>query len=242
MAVNRAVFRYKKGNTVLHKTPAIIKLIALFAISALAMYVDINVLIIALPVALVTVLVFARYASLGAIDILTDMKPALYYAFSLYVISIVRNASIAVSVAASAGAASVDAANIFTPDMQYVYIALKLLFVMMVSALLFHSTSSIEIKNAICNIEYTLRRFVKRFAKNISLATPVADCVALTLNFIPEIFELWARIELSAKARVNVRGLGGKLKRLRLVLTSLLAQSMYRASLKAKVIAARAAE
>jgi energy-coupling factor transporter transmembrane protein EcfT len=139
-----------------------------------------------------------------------------YYASSLYIIDIVKNIAIFIQTSAAA----FDSAKIFTPDAQYVDIVLKLLLVLLVSSPLFRTTTAIEIKNAIANI-------------------PFASCISLTLNFIPEIFELWARIELSARARVKPRRLCGRLKKLKLVLTSLIGQSLYRASLKSKVLAAR---
>jgi energy-coupling factor transporter transmembrane protein EcfT len=76
-----------------------------------------------------------------------------------------------------------------------------------------------EIREALCVI------MPKRFAGNI----------ALFLCFIPEIFSIWAGIELAWKARGGKQGLG----KIRTLVFTLISFGMEKAAIKARALAAR---
>jgi biotin transport system permease protein/energy-coupling factor transport system permease protein len=109
--------------------------------------------------------------------------------------------------------------KIFIPQDEYIRIALRLVLIVQLSALLFRSTSSMEIREALRTL------LPKRIAENISLF----------ICFIPEIFQTWTLINLAWKARGGKRGIAG----IKTIVFILISVSMEKAALKAKALAAR---
>lgn len=141
---------------------------------------------------------------------LTDLKPAVFYALLMYALSVFSN--LYEIWGAAQMPISAFAAAILLPRPDFLRIALRLVLIVQISALLFRTTSSMEIREALG---------IKIFS--------------LFLCFIPEIFETWAAINLSWKARGGRQGFA-KIKTLVFILISI---SMEKASRKAKALEAR---
>jgi biotin transport system permease protein/energy-coupling factor transport system permease protein len=223
------IFRYKKGKGLLYKTPAIIKIFFLLCASIGAMYLNFNFLLIAI----IFFVFFAILCGISIKDLIADTKPAFYYASSLYAFNILVNAL-------SATNNNLDTTElvffVLKPDASYILLALRLLLIIQISALIFRTTSSIEIKDALCIIETKTRLFLKKYlVKNISLKTKLSTSLALTLSFIPEIFEQWSRIDRACRAR-KVKN---NFRKFKILFTALLSISFDKAARKAKALAAR---
>jgi energy-coupling factor transporter transmembrane protein EcfT len=65
-----------------------------------------------------------------------------------------------------------------------------------VSALLFRTTTSIEMKYGIETIERAARSVL-----HVSQEPRFAPSVALFIGFIPEVFELWQKLDMAWRAR-----------------------------------------
>ncbi|WP_461247202.1 hypothetical protein [Treponema sp. R6D11] len=102
--------------------------------------------------------------------------------------------------------------TLLIPDLEYLRITLRLVLIVQISALLFRTTSSLEIREVVRS-----------------------EIISLFLSFIPEIFKIWTSINLAWKARGGKEGLG-KIKTLMFILISL---SFEKAALKAKALEAR---
>jgi len=203
MVISNAVFRYKTKKGPLHKVSALIKLLLLLPLSVFCM---------ALPplwlgAGIVSAVLIAFICGLSVNDQITDIKPALYYALLMYVISVFSN------YIDNHKLTSVNQfLTILIPGREYLRITLRLALIVQISALLFRTTSSMEIRE-------TVRLKI----------------ISLFLSFIPEIFKIWTSVNLSWKARGGKEGLA-KIKTLGFILISL---CFEKAALKAKALEAR---
>ncbi|MDR1288161.1 MAG: energy-coupling factor transporter transmembrane protein EcfT [Treponema sp.] len=130
-----------------------------------------------------------------------------------------------------------ETAAIFYPDYDYGFYIVRLFLVMQLSALLFRTTTSIEIKEAVCAGETGIRAGIRRlpFAKTISPKAKLGTSAALMMNFVPALFELWSKLNRAYRARGGKRGL----KQFRVLFVALIALSFHYAQEKARALAAR---
>ena len=165
---------------------------------------------------------------------LTDLKPAVFYAGVMYALSVF---STLLDNLGSVPLADL-AVLVFTPRQDFLRVSLSLALVVQLSALLFRTTSSVEIREGLGVIERFIRRVFSRLpflGKRISVRPRFSQNIALFLSFIPEVFETWTGFNLAWKARGGRQG-PAKIKTLCFVLISL---SFERAALKARALEAR---
>ncbi|MDR2467560.1 MAG: energy-coupling factor transporter transmembrane protein EcfT [Spirochaetaceae bacterium] len=219
--------RYKKGISLLHKVPAGVKLAMLPCCTFIIMLLSEHALIIcSLCCTLAALLCGWTLRELYA-----DVRPALYYALLL------ASASLINAVIASPGILH-NGIEVLKPENTLLVYTGRLLCVMQFSALLFRTTTNIQIKDAICTAEVKLRTAFKAllpFARNISDNPRFGIILALTLNFIPEIFNQWQILERAW----NARGGRGYIAKMRILLFALISRSFYAAAQKSRALAAR---
>jgi biotin transport system permease protein len=97
-------------------------------------------------------------------------------------------------------------------------VGVRLLVLLQLSSLLFRTTTLVALKSAIARI-----------------CPPLAVPLALFLGFIPALFELWGRLDLSWRARGGKRGI----KKLFVLLPALLSLAFFHADIKSRALAAR---
>jgi len=229
MVMKHAVFRYKTVKCPLHKLPAMVKLFILLPLSGFCL----SVSPFWLEAAIVILILTAFLCGFTLREQLTDLKPAAIYAVLMYSLSLFSTLLENWNEITSA-----DLAAAFIPREEFLRIALSLAVVMQLSALLFRTTSSIEIREGLLTIECFLRSIFSRLpllGKRISHHPRFAQNITLFLCFIPEIFQTWSIIDLSWKARGGKQGLA-KIKTVVFVLISL---SFEKAAMKAKALEAR---
>jgi energy-coupling factor transporter transmembrane protein EcfT len=204
VTISSPVFKYKTIKGPLHKVPAPVKLILLLPLSIFCM--SLAPLYLAAGIAAAAITAFLCRFTVR--EQLTDLKPAFYYALLMYVLSVLSNFT---GVFAEMPH-NVLSAGVLLPRREFLRIALRLVLIVQISALLFRTTSSLEIRDCIR-----------------------IEIISLFLSFIPEIFETWKTINLAWKAR------GGKqeLNKIRVTVFILISLSMEKASLKARAAAAR---
>jgi biotin transport system permease protein/energy-coupling factor transport system permease protein len=224
-----SIFKYKTVKGPLHKLPALLKLILIWPISIFCMTLHPFWLGIGIATASITAF-FCRFTLR---EQLTDIKPAFFYAFLMYTLSLFSSI---MEIHKLLPELSYLTALIPKPD--FIRIALRLVLIMQLSSLLFRSTTSGEIRDGLHTMEQVIRRFLSRvlfFQKKIAPNGHFAENISLFLCFIPEIFETWSVINLAWKAR----GGKGGLEKIRTTVFVLISLSMERAAVKAKALAAR---
>jgi biotin transport system permease protein len=140
-------------------------------------------------------------------DQLTDFKPAFYYATLMYALSVFSNFIDNFSLMPVN-----EYLTFLIPNREYLRITLRLALIVQISALLFRTTSSLEIREVVR-----------------------LEIISLFLCFIPEIFKIWTSVNLAWKSRGGKDGFA-KIKTLIFILISL---SLEKAALKAKALEAR---
>jgi biotin transport system permease protein/energy-coupling factor transport system permease protein len=224
MKERSVIFRYKRGNSVCHRLPAPLKLALMLCAGVTVMFLPLSA--VCAGIALMAAL--ARCCRFTLREQCADIKPACYYAFFLFIINL-----------AACLYAGIPGGGLGRDWLRadYVLYAMRLGLVMQLSALLFRTTTSIEIKETIATIETGIRMAVRKlpFARTIDPNAKLAKYAALMINFIPALFELWEKLNRAYQARC---GRGGP-KKYRILLIALFSLSFHYASEKAKALAAR---
>jgi len=224
------VFRYKTIKGHLHKLPAMLKLFLFLPLSVICMSLPSPYLAAGIIAAAIT----ASLCRFTLREQLTDFKPAAFYASLMYglsVFSILFENWGSMPLPALAVAA-------FLPRADFLHSALRLTLVVQLSALLFRTTSSIEIREALVNLERRIRLILICLPLLGNAITPrprFLQNISLFLSFIPEIFEAWSSFNLAWKARGGKQGTA-KIKTLVFVLITL---SFEKAALKSRALEAR---
>ncbi|MDR3019273.1 MAG: energy-coupling factor transporter transmembrane protein EcfT [Treponema sp.] len=231
MALNtrrQAVFRYKTVKGPLHKLPALLKLLLLLPLSIFCM--SLPPLWLAVGIAIAVISAFLCKFTLR--ELLTDLKPAALYAALMYILSVFSGlfelfadaGTISLSIFYPFNLAALSAILLPRPD--FLRIALRLVLIIQISALLFRTTSSLEIRQALPQTRFFKTRFIQ---------TRFIQTLALFLSFIPEIFSTWSSINLAWKARGGKEGI----RKIKAVVFILISISMEKAAVKSKALIAR---
>jgi len=232
MVMKQAVFKYKTIKGPLHKLPAMVKLFVLLPLSGFCLSFS--------PLWLGTGIIFliltAFFCGFTLREQLTDLKPAAFYAFFMYALSVFSTLledwrAITVQTLTTA----------LIPREDFSRIALSLAVVLQLSALLFRTTSSVEIREGLFAIERFFRLIFSRlpfFGKRVSPHPRFAQNITLFLCFIPEIFQIWSNIDLAWKARGGKQGWA----RIKILCFALISLSFEKAAMKAKALEARGKE
>ncbi|MCL2243848.1 MAG: energy-coupling factor transporter transmembrane protein EcfT [Treponema sp.] len=235
MVINReqAVFRYKTIKGPLHKLPAILKLFLLLPAALICM----SLPSIWLGAGIAVIIFIAFMCNFTLREQLTDLKPVFYYAALMYALSLIANIFDNWKNLSSLIEYN-SLPTVFLPRPGFLRIALRLMLIVQLSALLFRTTSSMEIRDSLNMTERFIRLGFTRLpfaGKRISKQSGFVENISLFLCFIPEIFSIWFSFNLSWKARGGKQGLD-KIKMSVFVLISL---SFEKAALKAKAMEAR---
>jgi len=215
MVNKQTIFKYKTIKGPLHKIPAAIKLLLFLPLSIICLYLP----PLWLLTGIFTAILLSFLCGITLTEQLTDLKPAIFYAFLLYILSIFS--TLLDHSTFHIQHSTLNTTNstlhtihytLFTIKPEFLRIALRLILIVQLSALLFRTTSSLEIREVVR-----------------------LDIITLFLCFIPEIFQTWTSINTAWKARGGRQGIS-KIRTLVFVLISI---SLEKAALKAKALFAR---
>jgi energy-coupling factor transporter transmembrane protein EcfT len=218
------IFRYKPGKSLLHHAPAWIKLVLLFPLSAITLYIPLSVS----GTLVACMCVCAFLCEFSAREQLADLRAAWYYAVFLYILAVLTNWAVARSFTP----------QLLIPGIDWFTGSVHLVLMLLISGLLFRTTTSLALKDGIDTIERILRGGLRRIpiaGKYISPDARFAKSIALFIGFIPAVFELWQKIERAWIAR----GGGNGIKKLKVLAPTLISLSFYAATAKARALAAR---
>ena len=231
MILKNSVFRYKTIKGPLHKWPVLLKLFLLLPLSVFSMSLPPLWLFVGINAAVI----IAFMCRFTIMEQFTDLKPALYYGSLMYALSVFSN------IFENWTELSTQFSSLLTillPSFDFIRITLRLVLIIQLSALLFRSTSSMEIREGLCAVERFLRRLFSHLpflGKRIPLRARFAENISLFLYFIPEIFTNWSLINLAWNARGGKQGV----KKIKTTVFVLISLSMEKAAVKAKALAAR---
>lgn len=210
-------FSYKQGNSILHRCPAWIKILFLPLVS---------ILVFMLPWQLALVLICLQTLAgillhLTLQEQLCDLQAVLYYAALLIFAKLV-------------GALFTHNLNkdFFTDFIPTLLMLLKLFCLMQTASLVFKTSTSLQIRQGLEQMELAVRRFF-----HMPLRTPVAQMQALFICFIPQVSKNWTQSQKAWFAR------GGKkdIRMLIVLLPVLFSVGMKQAYNSARAISIRSA-
>jgi energy-coupling factor transporter transmembrane protein EcfT len=230
MAIRQeVVFKYKTVKGFLHRVPALVKLLLILPLSLFFM--QLSPVFLAAGIAAVCIIAFLGKFTLH--EQLIDVKPAVFYALLMYGLSVFSTL-----IESWHTFPEISFSSVLMPHQDFFRITLRLVLIIQLSALLFRTTSSGEIRDTLFTMEFAIRSFFAKIffqKKLITVKHSFSEYIALFLCFIPEIFENWALVNMAWKARGGKNGFA-KIKSLVFILISL---SMEKAALKAKALEAR---
>lgn len=191
-------FRYRQGNSILHKMHPALKIVLMFAFAVAAFYVP---LIPAFTLWGVLILSSILFLHFSVSEVISDLRPVIFYGFFLYVSSVIVNyVSLgAGSLCAAVPDAMPDWVLIFIPSDYYIALFIHLALSLEVSSVFYRTTSSVQFKNGFESIE----RFVTKKDD-----CPVSESLSLTITFIPRIASFWSKLNtawISRGGRNSIR-------------------------------------
>ena len=176
----QSLFSYTKGNSIIHRAPAGLKLLLLLVIPITLYLTPIQVCLAFIPVLFAVALV-ARI-ELGLF--LKDLRPIVIYSVMILTIDV-----LSYLISSKNG-------NIITQTS--LFMILRLLCAIEAVSIFFRTTSIYETTDCLQRIEGFLT-----FGKSMLV---VSSMLSLFLSFLPQIFATWKDLELAYKARGGRRG------------------------------------
>ena len=170
------LFAYTKKDSAVHRTPALLKLIILFAVPVTLHFTPIWVCFALIP----TFLLLALFAGIGAGRFFRDLRPIVIY--SIMIISI-----------------DVMSWLLFHRYDEIItktslYLILRLLCAVEATSVFFRTTSIYEITDLLIRIPFG------------TVGLTVSGVLSLFLTFLPEVFATWSELETAYRARGGRKG------------------------------------
>ena len=206
MSSNYISFNYKAGNTFIHRLNPVIKILLIPAL---------NILFFNLSIYFSLVLILLQfglsfYLKFSIKEQIQDFKPILYYMFLLYLISFISGFfSLCFGQESSSFKICLyQTYNDVIKNPDTAIMLLKLLCVFQCAAIIFKTSTSLQIREGIRSIESFFKRLFHRQSKEYKFTT----AVSLFVCFIPIVYKNWNQCKRAWFAR------GGK-KNIRMYIT-----------------------
>lgn len=188
-----SLFSYTASDSIIHRTPAGLKILLLFCV-------PVTVLLCPIEVCLVLIAVFPILALVGKIrllDFLRDLRPIVIYCMMIVSIDVLsyllfhRNDEIVTQ--------------------RSLYTILRLLCAIEATSVFFRTTSTYEIGSSLQTVERVLT-----FGKSRLVLSGI---FSLFLGFLPQIFATWSSLDLAYRARGGKKGISKVLTLFPLLIT-----------------------
>lgn len=189
MNTRSSFFHYKKGNTILHKMPAVPKLLCMLLLSLCAFYIPVPAASGILILLLITAYVYFHFS---VKEIFQDCKPALFYCLMLVLTFLVSNIINLIKNGFSSESFLLRVAEIFRPDKSFLPLVVHMALSLEITSLFFRTTTSLQLSEGFISIETFITR-----KKEGSFAT----ILSLTITFIPRIASYWQQLCYAWKNR-----------------------------------------
>lgn len=191
--MTEAILSYNKRNSLIHRIPAIVKLIILFCVP-LALHFT------TLPYHLgffCFAVLLALIAKLPMNSFFRDLKPIVYYCFFIFIIDVLTILLFdKTPMPIEAGIQDNLNAPVLLEKGNFTLMS-RLMVSMAYTSIFFRTTSHLEMRESLEKIELciTFRHSKLTFSKSF----------ALFLNFLPQLFEIWNSLDLAWHARAGKR-------------------------------------
>lgn len=188
-----SLFSYTASDSIIHRTPAGLKILLLFCV-------PVTVLLCPIEVCLVLIAVFPILALVGKIrllDFLRDLRPIVIYCLMIVSIDVLsyllfhRNDEIVTQ--------------------RSLYTILRLLCAIEATSVFFRTTSTYETGSALQTVERVLT-----FGKSRLV---LSGLFSMFLGFLPQIFATWSSLDLAYRARGGKKGISKVLTLFPLLIT-----------------------
>ncbi len=185
-------FRYRTGNTFLHRLHPTAKILLMLALAIVSFYLPIRIALLSF----VCVLVAEKALHFTVQEIITDLKPAFFYAIVLYLASFSQNALVCAHALEANNTLSLT--TLFSMHADYRALAIHLALSLAVSALFYRTTSNVQFHEGFTLLELAVTRKKKE---------TFSDRLSLTLTFIPQIVANWEQITHAWQGRNGKNGI-----------------------------------
>lgn len=182
------ILSYQKRNSLIHRTPALLKLLALLGIAVALYLTGLEIHGILFAVSLVAVLI----SSISFKDFLHDLKPVTFYGLFIAVVEVVGAMFYGGNLLESFG-------DGMWKTNSSVLLVSRLVVAMSYTSLFFRTTSNLEIRQSLERVELAVSFGHSRLS--------FSKAFALFLNFLPQLFAIWANLDKAWKARCGKRGI-----------------------------------
>ena len=182
------ILSYQKRNSLIHRTPALLKLLALLGIAVALYLTGLEIHGILFAVSLVAVLI----SSISFKDFLHDLKPVTFYGLFIAVVEVVGAMLYGGNLLESFG-------DGMWKTNSSVLLVSRLVVAMSYTSLFFRTTSNLEIRQSLERVELAVSFGHSRLS--------FSRAFALFLNFLPQLFSIWANLDKAWKARCGKRGI-----------------------------------
>lgn len=182
------ILSYQKRNSLIHRTPALLKLLALLGIAVALYLTGLEIHGILFAVSLVAVLI----SSISFKDFLHDLKPVTFYGLFIAVVEVVGAMLYGGNLLESFG-------DGMWKTNSSVLLVSRLIVAMSYTSLFFRTTSNLEIRQSLERVELTVSFGHSRLS--------FSRAFALFLNFLPQLFAIWANLDKAWKARCGKRSI-----------------------------------
>lgn len=182
------ILSYQKRNSLIHRTPALLKLLALLGIAVALYLTGLEIQGILFAVSLVAVLI----SSISFKDFLNDLKPVTFYGLFIAVVEVVGAMLYGGNLWESFG-------DGMWKTNSSVLLVSRLVVAMSYTSLFFRTTSNLEIRQSLERVELAVSFGHSRLS--------FSRAFALFLNFLPQLFAIWTGLDKTWKARCGKRGI-----------------------------------
>lgn len=202
-----ALFSYRKGNSLLHRIPALVKIGMLIFFSAFVFLGGTShsldsvfqlsfVIKTALSFSVAAVLFFLSGARCNSV----------FQLKSIFILCLIITAFRAICIPSENSSVQNDAVIAVLPFLGInlnglaagIAYSIQLILVSFAAQLLFETTSSLQIKNSLEAVQDAAAKIIPP-VKKLNLAL----ILSLAINFMPEVFETWRKVNLASRARMN---------------------------------------
>ena len=200
--MKEAIFSYNKRDSIIHKTPAIVKLLILFCVPLITYFTPLVYHAGLFALAIILVLL----AKIPLKSFLRDLRPIIYYCIFILIIDVLTILLFDKTPMPISAELSAELEESVSPTLNFFSILKekgnfllmsRLVVSMAYTCIFFRTTSHLEMRQSLEKIEscITFGHSKLTFSK----------AFALFLNFLPQLFAIWNSLDLAWRARGGKR-------------------------------------
>ena len=185
------LFSYQQGNGILYKIPSFIKILFLIPLTILFFNIEISIAFIVSI--LITLLSF--FLGIKIKTFFHNIKPLFFFVILLFISNTFSHLF-----------SSTLSLKVLIPTEKDIKILLQMFLTLQITSIFFTTTTSIQIKEGLEDIEIFTRKILKKLPflkKRISADPNISESVSILITFIPKLFVLWQQIDNAWKNRTK---------------------------------------